>query len=92
MSTLPSTTPRIDLSNHLTDQSHRALMMIAYEVGIQPDDVGDSHHLCWLIEVLKHIRDTNKNFPRGKYHTIKVLEQLVGEAAKEVVKIYYGDV
>ncbi len=70
----------------------QAVIRIAYEVGIQPDDMGDCHYLCWLIEVLKHIKDTNNNFPAGKWATIKTLESLVADAASEVARIYYGTV
>lgn len=89
---MPSTTPRLVLVDHLSDSTHSAIMRIAYEVGIQPDDVNDCRYTSWLIFVLQHIRDTPRNFPRGKWHTIKTLEKLVDEAAKEIALLLYGNV
>ena len=88
----PSTTPRLNLADALTPQTHQAVMRIAYEVGIQPNDIGDCRYLAWLIEVLKHIRDTPHNFPNGKFHTIQTLQRVVSETAGEVARIYYGKV
>ena len=88
----PSTTPRIDLANELSDQTLRAVYNIAYEVGIEPDDVNDCRYLAWLIEVLKHIRDNPKNFPRGKYATLQTLSKLTAFAAEQVARIYYGNI
>jgi hypothetical protein len=88
----PSTTPRLNLSDALTDKTYQAIGRIAYECGVQPDDIADTKYLCWVIELLKHVRDTPNNFPRGKWNTIKTLERLVDEAANEVVKLLYGNV
>lgn len=87
----PSTTPYINLSENLSEQTYHAIRKIAYEFGIQPDDIGDCKYLCWVIEILKHVRDTQYNFPKGKWSTIKTLEKLVGESAKEVTKLLYGN-
>jgi len=88
----PSTTPRIALSDNLSARTYRAVARIAYEMGIQPDDLNDCRYLCWLTELLKHVKDTPNNFPRGKYSTIKLLNDLTSEAAREVARIYYGNV
>lgn len=88
----PSTTPRIPLSDHLADQTYAAICRIGYELGIQPDDIGDCRYLCWLIKCLEHIRDNPRNFPKGKYHTIKTLNELAEAAAKQMANIYYGNI
>lgn len=87
-----TTTPRIDLSEHLTPETHRALIRVAHEVGVDYDDVSDCRCLCWLIEVLKHIKDNRNNFPAGKFHTIRTLEKIASETAGQIARIYYGNV
>lgn len=87
-----TTTPRVDLAEQLLDRTHRALARIAYEVGVMPDDLSDVRCLAWMVEVLKHIKDTPHNFPSGKWATIKTLERVVANNAEQVARIYYGNV
>jgi hypothetical protein len=89
---MPSTTPRLNLTDVLSPQSHSAAVRIAHEFGINFDDLGDVKYLCWMIEILKHVRDTNRNFPHGKWSTIKALESAVSECAAHCARLFYGNV
>ena len=77
----------IDLSEELTPKTHATVLRLASEFGCDPTLSGG---LCWLIELMKHIKDTSYNFPAGKYQTIDTLQRVVSKTAQKQVRIFYN--
>lgn len=77
----------IDLSQHLTAKTCQTVLRLGNEFGVDPEL---STGLSWLVEVMKHIKDTSYNFPAGKYNTIAALQHILSAVARRHVEIYYG--
>lgn len=85
------TCPHVDLDSQLRERSKGALWRIAFEFGFTIEDLSEVRNLAWLRALIVHIKDTQSNFPYGKFAMIQALDKLVEDAAKKTVQVYYGN-
>ena len=86
------TSPHVDLDSQLRERSKGALWRIAFEFGFTIEELSEARNLAWLRFLIINIRDTNTNFPYGKFAMVEALDKLIGDAAKKTVMVYYGNV
>jgi uncharacterized Zn finger protein len=86
------TAPHVDLSIELRPESLSALYKIANEFDFSIEEMSEVRTLAWLLELVKHLKDSSRNFPHGKWTMVKTLEQILARSAQKTVQIYYGNV